>query len=146
MPTQPTPGLSNSEHHIYATDEATHVGRPVDSFESERIEWVPLSHVCSLIEKRDIVSGTTLAVAVCPERSSVTCFEACGLPSARGLNSCLRVSMPSPDTRPLIISASGAGHAHVFWDIALRDFVLLLAALDLARLAAGYTPNPFRRG
>lgn len=58
---QPTPGLTNSEHHIYSTDEATHVGRPVDGFESERVEWVPLSGVCSLIEKRDIVSGTTLA-------------------------------------------------------------------------------------
>ena len=58
---QPTPGLSNSEHHIYLTREATYAGKPVDSFESERIEWVPLSGVCSLIENGDIASGTTLA-------------------------------------------------------------------------------------
>jgi hypothetical protein len=45
----------------------------------------------------------------------------------------------------LIISAAPGSHV-VFWDIALRDFGLLLAALALARLAATYAPNPFRRG
>src|SRR5215510_16066088 len=44
----------------------------------------------------------------------------------------------------VIISAAPGGHA-VFWDIALRDLGLLLAALALARLAATYAPNPFRR-
>ena len=58
---QPTPGLSNSEHHIYTTNEAVHVGQPVDGFESERIDWVSFANVRSLIEKGDIVSGTTLA-------------------------------------------------------------------------------------
>lgn len=47
-------------------------------------------------------------------------------------------------TNLVIISA--AGHGGVFWDIALRDFGLLLAALALARLAAICAPNPFRRG
>ena len=37
------------------------------------------------------------------------------------------------------------GHTNVFWDIALRYFGLMLAALALARLAAVYAPNPFRR-
>jgi hypothetical protein len=45
----------------------------------------------------------------------------------------------------VIISAASGGHV-VFWDIALRDFGLLLAALALARLAVTYAPNPFRRG
>ena len=45
----------------------------------------------------------------------------------------------------VIISAAPGGHV-AFWDIALRDFGLLLAALALARLAATYAPNPFRRG
>ena len=49
-------------------------------------------------------------------------------------------------TNLVIISAAASGHANVFWDIALRDFGLLLAALALARLAAVYAPNPFRRG
>ncbi|HWG63682.1 MAG TPA: NUDIX hydrolase [Streptosporangiaceae bacterium] len=58
---QPTPGLSNSEHHVYATTQATQIGDPVDTFESERIDWVPLAQVRSLIAKGDISSGTTLA-------------------------------------------------------------------------------------
>jgi len=49
-------------------------------------------------------------------------------------------------TNLVIISAAASGHGNVFWDIALRDFGLLLAALALARLAAVYAPNPFRRG
>lgn len=48
-------------------------------------------------------------------------------------------------TNLVIISAARGGHVNVFWDIALRDFGLLLAALALARLAAVYAPNPFRR-
>jgi len=48
-------------------------------------------------------------------------------------------------TNLVIISAAAGGHGNVFWDIALRDFGLLLAALALARLAAVYAPNPFRR-
>ncbi|HXP21029.1 MAG TPA: NUDIX domain-containing protein [Streptosporangiaceae bacterium] len=44
---QPTPGISNSEHHIYRADEAAHIGRPVDGFESERITWVPLAELRS---------------------------------------------------------------------------------------------------
>lgn len=47
-------------------------------------------------------------------------------------------------TNLVIISAAGGHHAHVFWDIALRDFGLLLAALALARLAAVYAPSPVR--
>ena len=49
-------------------------------------------------------------------------------------------------TNLVIISAVRGGHANVFWDIALRDFGLLLAALALARLAAVHAPHPFRRG
>jgi 8-oxo-dGTP pyrophosphatase MutT (NUDIX family) len=58
---RPTPGLSNSEHYVYRADSATAIGDPVDSFESERIAWVPLSDLRSLIDKGEITSGTTLA-------------------------------------------------------------------------------------
>ena len=44
----------------------------------------------------------------------------------------------------LVIISAAPGHTAVFWDIALRDFGLLLAALALARLATRYAPNPFR--
>jgi 8-oxo-dGTP pyrophosphatase MutT (NUDIX family) len=58
--TQPTPGLMNSEHHIFRADAATYIGPAVDGFESERVEWVPLEAVRGLIDKRDVVTGTTL--------------------------------------------------------------------------------------
>jgi hypothetical protein len=40
----------------------------------------------------------------------------------------------------VIKSAAVGGHTQVFWDIALRDFGLMLGALALARLAAVFTP------
>jgi 8-oxo-dGTP pyrophosphatase MutT (NUDIX family) len=58
---RPTPGLSNSEHHIYQADIATHVGDPIDGFESERIEWVPLADIRALIGTGQITSATTQA-------------------------------------------------------------------------------------
>lgn len=58
---RPTPGLSDSEHHIYQADTARRVGSPADAFESERIAWVPLSDLSSMIAKGEITSGTTLA-------------------------------------------------------------------------------------
>jgi 8-oxo-dGTP pyrophosphatase MutT (NUDIX family) len=61
MSVQPTPGLCDSVHHVYRTDEASYIGEPADSFESDRIAWVPLTDVRSLIRKGEVVSGTTLA-------------------------------------------------------------------------------------
>jgi 8-oxo-dGTP pyrophosphatase MutT (NUDIX family) len=59
--TQPSPGLMTSQHHIFRADSATHIGPPADPYESERIAWVPLNEIVALIDKRDIVSGTTLS-------------------------------------------------------------------------------------
>jgi hypothetical protein len=44
-------------------------------------------------------------------------------------------------TNLIIKSISVGGHTGVFWDIALRDFGLMLAALALARLASVYAPR-----
>lgn len=41
----------------------------------------------------------------------------------------------------VIKSIAVGGHTLVFWDIALRDFGLLLAALALARLASKFAPK-----
>ncbi len=52
-------------------------------------------------------------------------------------------------TDSIIKSIAVGGHTQVFWDIALRDFGLLLAALALARLAAVFAPEQIfhsRRG
>src|SRR5665213_525759 len=43
-------------------------------------------------------------------------------------------------TNLVILSAKGGSHP-VYWDIALRDFGLLLGALALARLAAAFAPQ-----
>lgn len=44
-------------------------------------------------------------------------------------------------TNTVITSAAMGGHTQVFWDIALRDFGLMLAALALARLATIFAPH-----
>jgi|SRR5438270_1382068 len=44
-------------------------------------------------------------------------------------------------TNLIIESISVGGHTKVFWDIALRDFGLMLGAVALARLAAVYAPK-----
>ncbi len=49
-----------SEHHIFTANAATHVGPPKDSFESDKVEWVPLADIPELINKKQIVAGTTL--------------------------------------------------------------------------------------
>jgi hypothetical protein len=43
-------------------------------------------------------------------------------------------------TNLVIQSIAIGGHTAVFWDIALRDFGLMLAAIALARLAAVFAP------
>lgn len=44
-------------------------------------------------------------------------------------------------TNTVIKSIAIGGHTAVYWDIALRDFGLMLAALALARLAAAFAPR-----
>jgi 8-oxo-dGTP pyrophosphatase MutT (NUDIX family) len=58
---EPTPGISDSVHHVYRAGSATRIGHPVDDFESERIEWVPLAGVPDLVTRGEIASGTTIA-------------------------------------------------------------------------------------
>jgi uncharacterized membrane protein YphA (DoxX/SURF4 family) len=48
-------------------------------------------------------------------------------------------------TNLVIFSWAEGGHTNVYWDIALRDFGLMLGALALARLAAVYAPRPLHR-
>lgn len=58
---QPTSGISDSRHHIFRAEGATHLGLPTEDWESERVDWVPLTDVRRMIDKREIVSGTTMA-------------------------------------------------------------------------------------
>jgi hypothetical protein len=43
-------------------------------------------------------------------------------------------------TNLVVKSIAVGGHTQVFWDIALRDFGLFVAAIALARLAAVFAP------
>ena len=58
---QPTNGISDSVHHVFRADSATHLGPPTEGWEAERVEWVPLSDIPRLVGKGDIVSGTSMA-------------------------------------------------------------------------------------
>jgi 8-oxo-dGTP pyrophosphatase MutT (NUDIX family) len=58
---EPSPGISDSAHHIYRATSATRIGEPADGIESSRIEWIPLHHIPDLIRHGQITSGTTLA-------------------------------------------------------------------------------------
>jgi len=58
---EPTPGISDSVHHIYRADSAERIGEPQDDFESSKVAWVPLANIPALIRRQEIVSGTTLA-------------------------------------------------------------------------------------
>ena len=58
---EPTPGLSDSVHHLYRAVGAKRIGPPEDDFESDRVEWVPLTDIPDLIGRGEVTSGTTLA-------------------------------------------------------------------------------------
>ncbi|MBB2909526.1 8-oxo-dGTP pyrophosphatase MutT (NUDIX family) [Streptosporangium becharense] len=58
---QPTNGISDSVHHVFRADGATHIGPPTEGWEAERIEWVPLTDIRRLVGERDLVSGTSMA-------------------------------------------------------------------------------------
>jgi len=57
---QPSNGSIDTVHYIFHAEAAERVGEPADISEAERVEWVPLSEVASLIAKGKIVSGPTL--------------------------------------------------------------------------------------
>jgi 8-oxo-dGTP pyrophosphatase MutT (NUDIX family) len=71
---EPTPGLSDSVHHIYRATDAQCMGSPQDDFESDRVAWVPLADVPRLIGRGEITSGTTLAALL----YTIACESAAG--------------------------------------------------------------------
>lgn len=58
---EPTPGISDSVHHVYLAGTAERAGPPEDAFESDRIEWVPLADIPALVARGELTSGTSLA-------------------------------------------------------------------------------------
>ncbi|MDT0343972.1 NUDIX hydrolase [Streptomyces litchfieldiae] len=57
---EPANGITDSQHHVFRADGATHIGPPTEQNEAERIEWVPLDRVRGLIDRREIVSSGSL--------------------------------------------------------------------------------------
>jgi len=57
----PSPGIMTSQHQVFRADGARRIGPPVDGYESDRVEWVPVAELSELVEKRHIVAGTSLA-------------------------------------------------------------------------------------
>jgi 8-oxo-dGTP pyrophosphatase MutT (NUDIX family) len=61
MTVEPANGLLDVLHHIYWADGAEYVSHPVDDFESDRREWVPLKQVPDLVRTGEIRSANTVA-------------------------------------------------------------------------------------
>jgi 8-oxo-dGTP pyrophosphatase MutT (NUDIX family) len=58
---EPSAGFSDAVHHAYYTESATREGAPEDAIESDRIDWVPLSEVPTLISQGKIRAANTVA-------------------------------------------------------------------------------------
>ena len=58
--TQPTNGLSDHEFVLFEATGATYVGDPVDAFEAERVEWVPVDDVRRLVRDGEVRDGLSL--------------------------------------------------------------------------------------
>lgn len=56
-----SPGFSDARHHVYWTDRVRYVGAPVDAHESDRVEWISLESVPSLIAGGHIKAAHTVA-------------------------------------------------------------------------------------
>ncbi|MER5476441.1 NUDIX domain-containing protein [Streptomyces sp. NPDC002734] len=63
MSVEPSNGLTDARHHVYWADRGEFAGHPVDDFESERREWVPLKVVPDLIARGEVpASGMAAAL------------------------------------------------------------------------------------
>ncbi|MFI1032218.1 NUDIX hydrolase [Streptomyces sp. NPDC020951] len=57
---EPANGITDSQHHVFRADGATYDGPPTEKNDSDRIEWIPLSEVRGMIDRREIVSSGSL--------------------------------------------------------------------------------------
>jgi 8-oxo-dGTP pyrophosphatase MutT (NUDIX family) len=58
---QPSAGIMDAPHHLFAGEDPVQIGPSKDEFESARIEWVRLADVPGLVAKKEIVSVNTMA-------------------------------------------------------------------------------------
>jgi 8-oxo-dGTP pyrophosphatase MutT (NUDIX family) len=57
---EPANGITDSQHHVFRADGATYDGPPTEKNESDRIEWISLSEIRGMIDRREIVSSGSL--------------------------------------------------------------------------------------
>ncbi|WP_333769588.1 NUDIX hydrolase [Streptomyces sp. IBSBF 2435] len=57
---QPANGITDSEHFVFRADAVECAGPPTELNESDRLEWIPLSKLRGMIDRREIVSSGTL--------------------------------------------------------------------------------------
>jgi 8-oxo-dGTP pyrophosphatase MutT (NUDIX family) len=56
------PGITDHEIAVFVAEGATQVGEPVDAYEAERVEWVPVEDVRRMLTDGSIVDGPCLLV------------------------------------------------------------------------------------
>ncbi|MFJ8947096.1 NUDIX hydrolase [Streptomyces sp. NPDC102395] len=61
MSVEPSNGLTDAVHHIYWADRGEYAGPPVDDFESDRREWVPLKRVPDLVARGEVPAANMAA-------------------------------------------------------------------------------------
>lgn len=57
---QPANGITDSEHHVFRADGAEYVGPPTELNEADKIEWIPISQIRGMIDRREVVSSGSL--------------------------------------------------------------------------------------
>lgn len=57
---EPANGITDSQHHVFRVDGASYAGPPTEKNEADRIEWVSLSRVRGMIDRREIISSGSL--------------------------------------------------------------------------------------
>ncbi|MFE9427026.1 NUDIX hydrolase [Kitasatospora sp. NPDC006697] len=57
---QPANGITDSEHFVFRAEAVEFTGPPSERNESDRIEWIPLSDLRGMIDRREIVSSGSL--------------------------------------------------------------------------------------
>ncbi|MGH8896814.1 MAG: NUDIX domain-containing protein, partial [Egibacteraceae bacterium] len=57
---QPASGITDSEHFLFRAEGAEYIGQPTELNESDRVEWIPLSDIRGMIDRREIVSSASL--------------------------------------------------------------------------------------
>ncbi|MGW1096358.1 NUDIX hydrolase [Streptomyces sp. NPDC002455] len=57
---QPANGITDSEHFVFRAEAASYTGPPTELNESDRIEWIPISEIRGMIDRREVVSSGSL--------------------------------------------------------------------------------------